>query len=69
MTDSPHSAEIIPFDQVRRIVQERRRLAAQTDTESDALMPLPASGTSQVRRILSEQRAAARPGADPDLPS
>jgi hypothetical protein len=52
---NPHGAELIPFDQVHRLVQERRqRAAAEADADAGTLM---AARTSQVRRLLTEQRA------------
>ena len=54
MTNPHHSAELIPFDQVHRLVQERRqRASAQADPDAGSLM---ATRTSQVRRLLTEQR-------------
>lgn len=55
MTESQRTAELIPFDQVQRLVQERRqRRAAVADRDAGALT---AARTSQVRRLLTEQRA------------
>lgn len=50
MTNPHHSAELIPFDQVHRLVQERRqRTSAQADPDAGSLV---ATRTSQVRRLL-----------------
>ncbi len=54
MTDSQRTAELIPFDQVQRLVQERRqRRAAFADADAGSLT---AARTSQVRRLLAESR-------------
>ena len=59
MTNPHHSAELIPFAQVHRLVQERRqqrRPAPVVDLQDTG--SLVATRTSQVRRLLAEQRAA-----------
>jgi hypothetical protein len=54
MTEPQRTAELIPFDSVHRLVQERRqRRAAQADPDAGSLT---AARTSQVRRLLAEQR-------------
>lgn len=55
MTNSQRTAELIPFDQVHRLVQERRqRRAAVADQDAGTLT---AARTSQVRRLLAENRS------------
>ncbi len=62
MTNPQHSAELIPFDQVHRLVQERRqRASAKADPDAGSLM---AARTSQVRRLLTESRVRATTGPE-----
>jgi hypothetical protein len=67
MTQPHHSAELIPFDQVQRLVQERRQRRSAA-TGADDLDPglLMATRTSQVRRLLAEQRDT-RPPTGPEV--
>ncbi|MDQ8043294.1 MAG: hypothetical protein AAGC46_02755 [Solirubrobacteraceae bacterium] len=64
MTNSQHSAELIPFEQVQRLVQERRQRkhVAVTDDDAGSIM---AARTSQVRRLLEQQRSM-RPPTGPE---
>lgn len=62
MTESQRTAELIPFDQVHRLVQERRqRRAALADQDAGALT---AARTSQVRRLLAEHRTRTSSGPE-----
>lgn len=64
MTHPHHGAELIPFDQVHRLVQERRqRTSALADPDAGSLV---ATRTSQVRRLLAEHRAV-RPPSGPEV--
>lgn len=55
MTESQRTAELIPFSQVQRLVQEKRqRRASAADVDAGSLT---AARTSQVRRLLAEQRS------------
>jgi hypothetical protein len=63
MTNPHHSAELIPFEQVQRLVQERRqRKHVAVDLDPTAIL---ATRTSQVRRLLEQQRSM-RPPTGPD---
>lgn len=65
MTNPHHSAELIPFEQVQRLVSERRRQRRHVAFEEDPSV-LMATRTSQVRRLLEQQRSV-RPPTGPDV--
>lgn len=63
MTNPQRSAELIPFDSVHRLVQERRQRRVATAPDATTLT---AARTSQVRRLLAEQRDL-RPPSGPEV--
>ena len=60
MTNPHQGAELIPFEQVQRLVNERRRRAAAARGVDDGDLITDAR-TSQVRRLLQVQRRGASP--------
>jgi hypothetical protein len=60
MTNPRQTAELIPFEQVQRLVNERRRKAAAVRGEDHADL-ITGVRTSQVRRLLQVQRRGASP--------
>ena len=62
MTNPQQGAELIPFEQVQRLVNERRRRAAAArGVEIDDGDLITGARTSQVRRLLQVQRRGASP--------
>jgi hypothetical protein len=57
MSEPRHSAQLIPFGEVHRLVQERRRRPRPAGPSAHAGSFSAPRSTSQVRRLLVEHRA------------